>query len=93
MPTKTNNKESWEDRFDKQFGTARADICDGSDGRRAGCDDCSANIEIRNEHKEFVRTILHQRESEIVEICNNYIEKVGGCDDVKNIINLIKQTK
>lgn len=50
--------EGWEDRFDKQFGKAGSEMDSDSVGRSAGCDDCSINIKLREEHKNFIRTLI-----------------------------------
>ncbi len=47
--------EEQERKFDQRFGTDGPDKDSDSFGRKAGCDDCSTSIEIRQEHKEFNR--------------------------------------
>ena len=52
--------------FEEQFGKAGPEMNSDSIGRRAGCDDCSANIEEREEHKDFLTYwYLHQLEEEV----------------------------
>lgn len=57
MNTPENKKESWEERFDTQFGY---DNGAGDEdylktfGRTAGCDGCWSSVQIRREHKEFI---------------------------------------
>lgn len=50
-------KEELEE-FDKRFGKRGPDGNCDSIGRRAGCDDCVENVQLREEHKEFVAEIL-----------------------------------
>lgn len=50
-------KEELEE-FDKRFGKRGPDGNCDSIGRGAGCDDCSFNVRLREEHKEFVAEIL-----------------------------------
>ena len=59
MTTQQNpTLEGWEERFDKQFGKAGAEMDSDSIGRTAGCDDCTTNIQLREEHKAFIRTLI-----------------------------------
>ena len=43
------------EKFDEQFGKDGIDKNSDSIGRSAGCDDCSVNIKLRAEHKDFLR--------------------------------------
>ena len=53
-----------EEEFDEKFGKAGPERNSDSIGREAGCDDCPASIEIRQEHKDFlfsqISTILQE---------------------------------
>lgn len=51
-------------QFDEKFGTDGPDKNSDSIGRKAGCDDCSMNIELRAEHKAFLLQVLEQKETE-----------------------------
>lgn len=42
-----------EAEFDEKFGKAGPEKNSDSIGRKAGCDDCAENIELREEHKSF----------------------------------------
>ena len=46
------------EKFDEQFGKDGIDKNSDSIGRSAGCDDCSVNIKLRAEHKDFLRQSL-----------------------------------
>lgn len=46
--------------FDKRFGQDGPEKDSDSIGGRAGCDDCSSNIEIRANHKSFFTSSLQQ---------------------------------
>jgi hypothetical protein len=46
--------------FDKRFGVAGPEKNCDSVGRRAGCDDCSENIEVREEHRHFLSSSLQK---------------------------------
>lgn len=52
----------WEESFDKRFGKAGEDKNSDSIGRDAGCDDCSACIELREEHKAFIKDQITEAE-------------------------------
>lgn len=40
--------------FDKKFGKAGPEKNGYSIGRKAGCDDCFTNVELRKEHRAFL---------------------------------------
>jgi len=56
-------KEEGIKEFDKQFGIA-VRYSDGdlacSEGRTAGCDDCYSNIELREEHRNFLSSFAEK---------------------------------
>jgi hypothetical protein len=54
-PPHTSTVEDWEKEFDEKFGKDGPDKNSDSIGRSAGCDDCCSNIELRAEHKDFIR--------------------------------------
>lgn len=83
----TPNPQNWEERFNKQFGTDGEEKNCDSIGRKAGCDDCSHNIEERQEYKSFIRqelSIAEQRgaekEREKCEV-ERYLAPCSGCKD------------
>lgn len=51
---------TWQERFDEQFGIDGPDKDSDSIGRNAGCDDCSENIKLRAEHKLFLKQELRR---------------------------------
>lgn len=53
--------------FDERFGKAGLEKNCDSTGRGAGCDDCARNIETREEHRAFLRTILAAKDAEIAD--------------------------
>lgn len=55
-PASLSIKESWSEEFDEKFGKDGPDKNSDSIGRRAGCDDCAESIEIRAEHKAYIKT-------------------------------------
>ena len=59
----------WEKEFDERFGTVEFsdDETRLSEGRGAGCDDCETNQKLRQEHKDFVRSLLTQHEQDVRE--------------------------
>lgn len=46
--------------FEEKFGVAGEERNCDSIGREAGCDDCGTNIELREEHKDFLLSKLSQ---------------------------------
>lgn len=102
--TTNNTKDIWEDRFDETFGKDGPDRNSDSIGRMAGCDDCFKNIELRAEHKQFVRETLLSQKRELVEeiqaIRNKYQcaacsgAKCGhtfGCKTLSDILSIINK--
>lgn len=56
---KPNNKvEEIVEEFDMRFGIDGPKKDSDSVGRSAGCDDCVGNIELRAEHRDFLRQAL-----------------------------------
>jgi len=74
--------ESEKKEFDEKFGIKGVEGNSDSIGRRAGCDDCSANVEWREEQREFLqqshqRILAYVREmiegkKEECEVCENH---------------------
>ncbi len=44
-----------EEKFDERFGRKGPEGNCDSIGRNAGCDDCVSNIELREEHRKFLK--------------------------------------
>lgn len=53
-----------EERFDEKFGIAGIEMNCDSRGRKTGCDDCSTNIKLREEHKKFLKAELSRVRAE-----------------------------
>lgn len=70
-------KPQWEISFDEQFGKPRNpnDLCEGSDGRIAGCDDCFDNVKQREEYKDFIRSQIEKSVEDMRRKCVEEIEK------------------
>ena len=49
----TNEEETLKE-FDEKFGKAGPERNSDSEGRIAGCDDCSSSVELRQEHRDFL---------------------------------------
>ena len=58
-------------KFDEKFGKAGVEKNCDSIGKSAGCDDCSINIEEREEHRQF----LQERQQLLLEAIKEMIEK------------------
>lgn len=52
----TYNFEPVKEEFEERFGKDGPERNSDSEGRRAGCDDCDTNIEIRAQHLSFLET-------------------------------------
>ena len=61
--------KNWIDRFDEKFGKKGPDGNSDSIGRKAGCDDCSENIELREEYKSFIAQEIAEAEKRVIEEC------------------------
>lgn len=82
--------------FDEKFGIDGPDRNSDSIGRGAGCDDCSGNIEMRKEHKDFLHQALtNQREAMIKLIpakkrttnkWNNEVAFIEGFNECRSLI-------
>lgn len=48
------NEEEIVKEFDEKFGKAGPERNSDSEGRIAGCDDCSSSVELRQEHRDFL---------------------------------------
>ncbi len=84
--------------FDRQFGKAGPDKNCDSEGRSAGCDDCSDNIEVREEHKAFLERALpaayrkgredavsyFDLKADVIAVWNNALEAAEGALDVSS---------
>ncbi len=65
--TPHKEEKGWEESFDKTFGKDGPDHNSDSIGRKAGCDDCFCNIKERQEHKNFIRSLLSSHNQELIE--------------------------
>lgn len=69
MPNKTPSyKDKVMSDFDEKFGKTDPETINDEENpsslrgsRRAGCDDCAINIEIREEHKQFLSQALEEQ--------------------------------
>ncbi len=73
------------EEFDKQFGKAGPEMNTDSIGRSAGCDDCSGNIEEREEHKQFLSDKLNQIRQETIKEIEEKIPDILW--DYSNFLN------
>ncbi len=69
-------KDTWEERFDNQFGKDGPEGNSDSVGRGAGCDDCWGNIKLRREHKQFVLLEKEKSYQEGYEAARKAMEEV-----------------
>ena len=90
-------KNNREERFDEKFGKDGREKNSYSIGRKAGCDDCYANILERAEHKQFVKDEINLLLDELLsEVSKPFEEKqeepflVDGktATEIQQIINM-----
>lgn len=72
MPTTI---EKIKEEFVSTFGYNGPESSCDSIGRSAGCDDCSANIKLREEHKQFLISALTRVREEALAECKEKYEK------------------
>lgn len=68
-----NQIEASEKKFDKKFGKNGPDADSDSIGIKAGCDDCSSNIFLRGEHKNFLHDSQYRLLEKVKEWADNQL--------------------